>query len=651
VKFQKRRGQFQVLTAFLIVAILMSALLYANQRLQSNPENEQVTVTKKITETHNAINNLLGFTIGYYGSIIQVTGNQTYAHEKTESYLISGLDSIAHSSVSTGISFKLNNVSITSDWYTRVGKTTGMINLNYDLPSEGINGVRYQRNCSLIVEILKTADSISEIKVTQDQKEPNLSLERDNFYFLGYDKTTRTWSYYNPEIDPYVLNGVYYVNLPSSINPNEYFLKVVDQRGIMAISAYIIGDSGQNKPFTSINYDLTWDPIYAKLNTQPLSIELLQNGTLRWLGEPLDTGGITYAIPPVYVKCIHLNQTINGVNHEVPFQIENWASDYRVPLGLSSNTTIFNGDNLIAFSIDKQTSNIALWWKGSDTSVQTKYAYQTQFPNDNSAAGILDNGLITLDVSRFSGGDGYVLSTTKTSSIQSTSYFMHINSQAPTYGSSPSYVIYHGVVRDIIQQEPEFSGGVNSCPDVFDNVVITLPYNSNYYTYNIRTILVQSNQNRNINQITPIRVVTTSGTAYTENGINLDGTPISSPTPPNVFYNNGAAYQHNWSEYIDGNNRGVGILFRKGNNQKLYAFDNFIGTPSGSLYIDTANKAIEVRPVNLYPANGYQTALDITWSGAVINFGSGQSQDSIYPNTGNIGLWTLAQLPPTITIS
>ena len=63
------------------------------------------------------------------------------------------------------------------------------------------------------------------------------------------------------------------------------------------------------------------------------TIELLQNGTMRWLGQNLEVTTQTIPVPPVPVKAIHVNQTINGVNREVPFQLEDWASNYQIPLG------------------------------------------------------------------------------------------------------------------------------------------------------------------------------------------------------------------------------------------------------------------------------------------------------------------------------
>ena len=61
-----------------------------------------------------------------------------------------------------------------------------------------------------------------------------------------------------------------------------------------------------------------------------VAVELLQNGTMIWLGQNLQVTTQTIPIPPVPVKAIHINETIDGVNQQVPFQIEDWASSYTV---------------------------------------------------------------------------------------------------------------------------------------------------------------------------------------------------------------------------------------------------------------------------------------------------------------------------------
>ena len=103
-------------------------------------------------------------------------------------------------------------------------------------------------------------------------------------------------------------------------------------------------------------------------NNPPSRLRFLQNGTMRWLGQNMQLTTQTLPIPPIPVKAIHVNQTINGVNQEVPFQIEDWASNYQIPLGLTSNTTLFGNRQMIVFLLNSKVSDFTVWWNGSDIS-------------------------------------------------------------------------------------------------------------------------------------------------------------------------------------------------------------------------------------------------------------------------------------------
>ncbi len=143
----------------------------------------------------------------------------------------------------------------------------------------------------------------------------------------------------------------------------------------------------------------TWniDSVYIKdepdisflLNLQEstITIEILQNGTMRWLGQNMQLTTQTLPIPPIPVKDIHVSQTINGVNQEVPFQIEDWASKYQIPLGLTSNSTVFGNRQMIVFLLTSKVTDFTVWWDGSDVAAQTPLAFTNKyFTNDNTDA-------------------------------------------------------------------------------------------------------------------------------------------------------------------------------------------------------------------------------------------------------------------------
>ncbi len=88
---------------------------------------------------------------------------------------------------------------------------------------------------------------------------------------------------------------------------------------------------------------------------------------------------------------------------------------------------------------------------------------------------------------------------------------MRINNQPSTYGAGEAYVIHNGVVRDIIQQESEWSNGVTNCPNLYANIVLTLPANATYYTYQLSFMFMTSQQTRTITDLSPITCTSTVG--------------------------------------------------------------------------------------------------------------------------------------------
>ena len=93
--------------------------------------------------------------------------------------------------------------------------------------------------------------------------------------------------------------GVYSINLPTDVNRDAYFLQVTDQRGIIVSSGYIRGVGDSNKDLPSYTYTFNWNSLYDGLNDPYMEVELLQNGTLRWLGQALTVSGSEKPIPPV----------------------------------------------------------------------------------------------------------------------------------------------------------------------------------------------------------------------------------------------------------------------------------------------------------------------------------------------------------------
>ncbi|MCS7124398.1 MAG: hypothetical protein NZ932_03150, partial [Candidatus Bathyarchaeota archaeon] len=709
------KGQFSLIAALLVAIILIATVIITYSAIRSSPVSDIPQVLSAIDETNFALKQVLGFTIGYYGSVLQVTGNATYAKMLARSYLYSGLSNIASMHPDWGASFNVDIINLQARWFERVSYSVGDLKVSYNLTGLGIYGISYSVTCKLNVNVMGTADGKAYIRITKDENESLINLGKNNFKFYKYNYNTFTWERVNPTIEPIALsNGTYILDLPAGVDPDSYMVQVEDQRGIIVVASsytryaytldwnpkitlinkesfegswppsgwsatgnwnkggtsyegmYSARFSGQNpgafgnlttcdlnctdasaihvefwfrsdnclddgpqdsdgfllqyyngiswvtlkdlasnssgnwfryqqritdSQFFKANFKIRWAAIdiekdeYLYIDcvtvkkeislltpSEPIVVELLQNGTMRWLGQNLQFTTQVKPMPPIPVKSIRVNQTINGVNREVPFQIEDWASDYKIPLGLANNMSVFSNRHMLVFLVNRHVSKVTIWWDGRDTTVQTRYAYTNFYFNDNVSGRTLRNGRITL---QWSSSGFTITSTVGSMSVQAD--LMRVNSQYDNTDPEWAYTIYNGVVRDIIHGEPEYSGGVSNCYNFYAHVVITLPANTTYYTYQLRLIFLRSTDRpRTITDLCPIRVRTTAGdsfSALTENG-TLGLYPRVS-TATGDFYNMSNVWQHRWSQLRSQSlNRGFGIMFPDNSNFRLYYFDS-----------------------------------------------------------------------------
>jgi hypothetical protein len=655
-KLLNKKGQFSIVAALLVAIVLVTAIITTYSIIRNNPLEDRPQILGSADEMNLAINHILEFVIGYYGSILQVTGNTTYAKSLAAGYLRSGLENIAYIHPNWSPSFQLNYFEVSASWFNRTSHSQGTINVTYSLLGIGLSGIQYATSAALKVTANPSNTSSVLINVTRDGNKPCPNLSKNNFFFYNYSYTESAWELKNTGIainsvsstDTY---SVYDITILSGLDPTAYMVQVADHRGI-TVSA---------STFSHYTYTFTWNqPLYSGLSRDTIVVEALQNGTLRWLGENLQLSTQGKPIPPLPVKALHINRTVNGVNREVPFQIESWGSNHRLPLGLTSNASIFNGRNILVFLVNHEVEKITLWWDGRDIATQTTYAWKNIYFNDDpdadSSYGVLNNGIVRLRVYNFR-----IESTVVGGSTTSTAKLMRINEYEPTYGADPAYVIYNGIVRDIIQQEPEWSGGVPNCPNVYSQIVLTLPANATYYTYAVRTIFVNSSQSRTMTDLSAIQLSSEriSGLqSFTQNGTS-GSFPIVAETyadENNLFYNfsdSPTGWAHHWSEYVkDG--KGAGIMFTDNSNMKLYTFDSIPPSQKkGALDVTNDENwlgrrvTIEFNPVAQSQAL-FTYPLDMTWHGTVVTF----EDEPIYPSSGgNIGLWVIVEHPPIIAVS
>ena len=1026
----KDKGQLSIIAALLVAVILVAAVSVTYSIIRNSPIQDQPPIQNAIDETNFAIKQIVGFTVGYYGSVLQVTGNSTYANMSAIDYFQSGLANIANMHPEWATSLDMSSSALSTYWFTNTSYSQGDFAVSYNLTGLGITGINYTTSCRLSASVIGTASNQAILKVTQDDGEPLINLGKQNFNFYLYYMTNSSWKLANPSNEPTAYaNGTYQIDIPPGVDPHSYTVQIEDQRGIIVVassfnsysctltwgnvsangilnqalyahnetatvgstpyylqkltsddgagnslsasmstvgrqlwgklvypltevssipastwtiyyrtwkeappsiapdasssftqstsqnfiswshttgsgsnrllvvtiniynsggvpatcsgctyngvamtqqvtnvytalnpevrsyiynltnppsgtytvranfststfsvgagvtysgvdqtnpiqtsssavgsgtsqsvlvnvvgdgravygslasyrtsSSYAIADAGgQNhrwgqtgqsykgdgddklnvspggisigwttsataryvclavaiNPVTVLpatghcqvdilvrksdgivrttiatnvaaSGDLTSTPTtlsgtfpwaaysvvnqtdyleidyyinvtaagsgtnsYLRIDEAALAIadqtraanvmlpcqnaveavvELLQNGTMRWLGQGLSLTTQAKPIPPIPVKSFHVNETLNGLDSEVPFQIEDWASEYRIPLGLTNNASIFNSGTMLVFLLNPNVTKVTLWWNGSGTATQTPLAYTNRYFTDDSSSGILRNNMMTLQF--YTAGNSFTLTST-VGSASCTANFMRINNQNSTYGAGPAYVIANGVVRDIVHQEAEWSSGVSNCPDIYSDIVLTLPANSPYYTYQLRLMFAQSQRARNVTDLCPIAIANLNGQSQTENG-TASGYPIVSNIT-DLFYNySSSTWAHHWSQTISGA-KGAGIMFTDSANQELYVFDGCTGNKTGALKTNSTTGTIELLPVTISQVNinppFYPGATDIIWYGAVATF---DGTTSIYDNYDQTGLWTLVEYPPSIAVT
>jgi len=467
-KSRANKGQFSVIAALLVSVILVSAVISTYTLVRHAPIQDSPKVLTAIGEMNADIKQILDFTVGYYGSILKVTGNSDYAKNLTTTYLSGGLVNIARSHPEWNPSFNLTSNNFSTSWFMPESFSMGNLSVTYSLESLGIEGVKYETSSALEVTMLPSDSGVARILVTRDNAEPELGLSKDDFWFYNYTDAS-TWELITPPKIVISSDGVYNITLPEGINPDAYSVQVEDNRGLMVSAFYSPNSVASESKIPHYIYAFDWEStgmldIYEDLSTDTFAIELLQNGTLKWLGQSLDVIPDESPIPPVCIKAFRVNATINGVNQEVPFQVEDWASDYMIPLGIAGNESIFSNTNMIVFLVNDQVSAVTVWWDGNDTAIQTPYAWDNKYFNDDVKTdpdnALLSNGYVDMYVKIVGDSPRFVV-TSDVGGSESTAEFLRINDESPVFWADTAYVIYDGVVRDIVQQEPEWGSGIS----------------------------------------------------------------------------------------------------------------------------------------------------------------------------------------------
>ena len=171
---KKRRGQFSIITAFLVVLILVAAVNASYNLIKTNPFTEPVTLLSTTQSINQALKKLLAFTVSYYCSVVNVTGEATFADTETIKYLSGGLIKLAQTQGDAEPSFNVYETDFETKWFKPESWSKGTIGLTYDIPNLGLTGVKYRQEISLEVDLVGSTADAPYVKVYSDG-EPNLS--------------------------------------------------------------------------------------------------------------------------------------------------------------------------------------------------------------------------------------------------------------------------------------------------------------------------------------------------------------------------------------------------------------------------------------------------------------------------------------------
>lgn len=214
-----RKGQYSIIAALLVSAVLITTFIVTYSMIRENPIADQPQTLSAVDETNFAIKQILGFIVGYYGSVLEVTGNRTDAYSRTLSYAYDGLGQIAGMHPEWGISISLIPQSLQAGtfWYCNESYSSGQMTVTYNLTKLGVSGITYQPTCKLGVQVVRNVTSGQAcLNVTADDSGPALSLHSQNFMFYNYT-TASTWTRVNPSTEPAFGNSMYSLDIPREL--------------------------------------------------------------------------------------------------------------------------------------------------------------------------------------------------------------------------------------------------------------------------------------------------------------------------------------------------------------------------------------------------------------------------------------------------
>ena len=201
------KGQFSIVAALLVAVILVATVISTYSAIRYSTMQDQPQVLTAVDETNMALKQLLGYTVGYYGSMLQVTGNATYAKEDTtygaKSYINRGLQNIVDMHPEWGLSLNVTSIDLNVDWFSTESYSSGALTVKYDLAGIGLYGITYSPQGRVGVQVLPSVSgSPARVLLLQDEDEPLNTLTRQNFKFYNYSNSDQIWNLAEPPTEP-----------------------------------------------------------------------------------------------------------------------------------------------------------------------------------------------------------------------------------------------------------------------------------------------------------------------------------------------------------------------------------------------------------------------------------------------------------------
>ena len=268
------KGAFSVIAALLVAVVLIAAVMTAYSSIRYNPVQGQPQILSAVDETNQALKQLLGFTVGYYGSVLKVTGNVTYAKQLANNYLKSGLENVAYVKPEWGLSLNTTDLLLNANWFTNKSYSQGSMQVTYDLIGLGILGVSYNASTRLEVQISNSIlPTQAQFKILTDNGEPLINLGTNNIKFFRYVYGNLTWEFSVPTNIISHGDGTYIIDLPSGVDSNSYVVQVEDTRGISVLAS----------SFSKFTSTIAWNTTAFKTD-----LDYVDNANLNILGTHSD---------------------------------------------------------------------------------------------------------------------------------------------------------------------------------------------------------------------------------------------------------------------------------------------------------------------------------------------------------------------------